>query len=124
MANDAIYVANTTMGIIILNAKRYDATGRHIGGQMWILEPGILGQKVSREDWDYIKNLTVVQALIETGKILPDKKSPKMEQETRATNDPVTPDELKEYSAGNASECGKEVDTGKGRRIKVKGGIV
>ncbi len=119
---DTIAISNTTQGIISLNCSFEDK-----GGKMVTIFHDIQPARecvcafVPREDWNRIKNTTVIKALVDGGMLLPEKKKVTIDQETWKTSVPEPTGELADHNLGNLAGEGAEAISHKGsRKAKTK----
>ena len=99
---DSLYISNTTQGNIILNCSFVDKDGKVVD-VFHQVPPArqCFGIQVPREDWERLRKSGAVNALIEGGFLLPEKRKVTIDQETEKVSDPKPTGELAEASLTN-----------------------
>lgn len=109
-----ISISNTSQGTVSLNCSYRD--GENLVTIYHDIPPArmcLTGATIPIEDWNRVKDSPIVQALIDTKILLPEKKKVTIDQETWKTSVPVPTGELAEHSLDNIA---------KGNTAKVKQG--
>ena len=125
MAKESIYISNTSQGIISLNCSYVGECGEMVAVFHDIPPARVcIGISIPKEDWNRVKHTQIVQALVDTKILLPEKKKVMIDQETWKASDPQPTGELAEASLNNLTKANTEATTVVGSRksrTKLKG---